>query len=91
VTVRDPATLECREVVEVVSDFLDGALAAGDRARVEQHLLVCPPCARYLAQMRSTVGGLGDLSAAHEPVEVGRELVDLFRQWKRKGSGDGPA
>jgi anti-sigma factor RsiW len=91
VTVRDPATLECREVVEIVSDFLDGSLPARDRARVEQHLLVCPPCSRYLAQMRATVGGLGDLRAAHEPVEVGRELVDLFRQWKRKGSNDDPA
>jgi anti-sigma factor RsiW len=84
VIVRDPATLECREVVEVVSEFLDGALAAGDRARVEQHLLVCPPCTRYLAQMRSTVGSLGDLGAAREPVEVGQKLVELFRQWKRK-------
>ena len=83
-TVRDPATLECREVVEIVSDLLDGSLAAGDRARVEQHILVCPPCTRFLAQMRSTVGGLGDLRGAHEPVEVSRELVDLFRQWKRK-------
>jgi anti-sigma factor RsiW len=87
-SVRDPAVLECREVVEIVSDFLDDALAAGDRARVEQHLLVCPPCAGYVAQVKSTIVRLADLGAAEQPVVVGADLLDAFRRRNRKGSGD---
>jgi predicted anti-sigma-YlaC factor YlaD len=88
VTIRDPAVLECREVVEIVSDFLDGALATGDRARVEQHLLVCPPCAGYLAQVKSMLVQLADLGAAEQPVAVGSDVLDAFRRLNRKRSDD---
>jgi anti-sigma factor RsiW len=96
VTVRDPAVLECREVVEIVSDLLDDALAAADRARVEQHLLVCPPCAGYVAQVKATIVHLSDLAAPDPPAAsdasatssaVAPALVEAFRQWKRKGTG----
>lgn len=90
-TVVDLAVLECKEVVEIVSDFLDGALASGDRARVEQHLLVCPPCAGYIAQVKSTLVQLADLGAAQRPVAVGSELLEAFRRLNRKRSeDDGP-
>jgi len=85
-TVRDPALLECREVVEVVSDFLDDALAAADRARIEQHLLVCPPCAGYVAQVKATIVHLAELAAADGPSAPAPTLVEAFRQWKRKGT-----
>ncbi|HLK39085.1 MAG TPA: anti-sigma factor [Polyangiaceae bacterium] len=87
-TVVDPAVLECKEVVEIVSDFLDGALAAGDRARIEQHLLVCPPCAGYIAQVKSTLVQLADLDAAQQPVAVGSELLEAFRRLNRKQVDD---
>jgi anti-sigma factor RsiW len=84
VTLRDPARLECREVVEVVSDFLSGALTADDRARLEQHLLVCPPCTLHVAQVRATIEHLAELRTDRGAADVGPALVDLFRHWAKK-------
>ena len=50
--------LSCREVVEVLGDYLEGAMAPGDRARLECHLADCEGCAAYLEQLRVTVGAL---------------------------------
>jgi anti-sigma factor RsiW len=87
-TVRDPAVLQCKEVVELVSEFLGSALAPVDRARLEQHLLVCPPCTLHVAQVRATIAHIATLRDGDAPVEVTPALVDLFRQWKKKRTGD---
>ncbi len=55
------ARLACREVVELVSDYLEDALTPTRRARVEAHLDTCPDCTAYLAQLRATIGALGRL------------------------------
>lgn len=60
-TVRDPSVLTCQEVVELVTEFLGDALPSDDRIRIEQHLLVCPPCTLYLGQVRATIALTGDL------------------------------
>ena len=52
--------LVCREVVELVTDYLGGTLPAHDRARFDAHLATCPPCTAYLAQVKTTLGQLGD-------------------------------
>jgi anti-sigma factor RsiW len=82
VTVRGPEALVCKEVVEMVSEYLDGAMSPADRARLEQHLLVCPPCTSHVGQVRATIGHIAKLRAG-APV-VGPAVVDLFREWKRK-------
>lgn len=87
-TASDPTRLECKEVVELVTEFLGGAMLPEDRARLEQHLLVCPPCTLHVGQVRSTIGHLADLRANRTPAEVGPALVDLFRQWKKRARDD---
>ena len=87
-TVRDPAVLECKEVVELVTEFLGSTLAPVDRARLEQHLLVCPPCTLHVAQVKATIAHIAQLRADDAPVDVRPALVDLFRQWKKKRTGD---
>jgi hypothetical protein len=87
VTVRDPARLECKEVVELVTELLGDAMAPEDRARLEQHLLVCPPCTIHVAQVRSTIDQLAGLREGRA-VQVGPALVDLFRQWKKRAGDD---
>lgn len=77
-TMRDPSTLTCREVVELVSDFLGDGLDAEERIALEQHLLVCPPCTLHVGQMRTTLDLTARLRAADKPAPV----MDLFRQWK---------
>jgi anti-sigma factor RsiW len=91
VTLRDPAMLECRQVVEVVSDFLGGAMTPEDRARLEQHLLVCPPCTLHIAQMRATIEHIAALRREPVPAEVAPALVSAFRQWAKKRAGDDDA
>ena len=69
VTVRDPASLECKEVVELVTEFLGATMAPEERARLEQHLLVCPPCTLHVAQVRSTIAHIAELRTAPAPGE----------------------
>jgi hypothetical protein len=81
-TVRDPAELTCREVVELVTELLSDALAPEDRARLEQHFLACPPCTLHLAQMKSTILLTQELRGEEQPAPPA--LVDVFRRWKAK-------
>jgi anti-sigma factor RsiW len=73
--------LSCREVVEMVTDYLEDALPPEVRLWVELHLATCAGCGAYLDQMRETVRLLGTLS--EEPLEpaVRVELVQAFRDW----------
>jgi hypothetical protein len=82
--VRGPATLTCKEVVELVTELLGDALSADDRVRIEQHLLVCPPCSLYVGQVRSTVELAGRLRTEMAPAEVNPAILSLFRRWKQK-------
>ena len=79
--VSHPTALTCKEVVELVTELLDDAMPAEDRARLEQHLLVCPPCTLHIRQVKSTI----DLAAAlHAAAVPSPSVVELFRAWKRK-------
>jgi anti-sigma factor RsiW len=83
-----PGDLECRELVELVTDYLEGALAPGERARFDRHLALCDGCTTYLRQLRATLRAAGRLSERSLPEGVRNRLLDAFRDWKRR---DGPA
>jgi anti-sigma factor RsiW len=77
--------LLCAEFVEVVTDYLEGAMDRRDRARLESHLRSCPGCTRYLAQMRATIGLTGRLRAADiDALGVGARdaLLAAFRDYR---------
>ena len=74
--------LTCQELVELVTDYLEGALPAGDRRRFDVHLSDCPGCAVYLDQMKATVTTLGQLSADDIPAGACDELLAAFRGWR---------
>jgi predicted anti-sigma-YlaC factor YlaD len=76
--------LPCRELVELVTDYLEGALSAGERARFEEHLRGCSGCRAYLEQMRLTIQALGRLTEEAIPPEAKQELLRVFRDWKRR-------
>jgi anti-sigma factor RsiW len=74
----------CREVVELMSAYLEGTLSVGDRARFEAHLTGCDGCTAYLAQLRTTLrvlGTLPDEPPMPEPLKA--ELLRAFRDWRR--------
>jgi anti-sigma factor RsiW len=82
---NDEIELVCRELVELVTEYLGGTLSAENRARLEQHLSSCPPCTAYLAQMTTTLELAAELGAPDElPDEQAADrLGELFRDWHR--------
>lgn len=72
----------CQELVELVSDYLEGTLSPHDRARIDAHLRACDGCSEYIAQMRRTIELTGRLQPeALEPAARER-LLAAFREWK---------
>jgi anti-sigma factor RsiW len=55
--------LACKRVVEMVTDYLEGALPTEDAAQLEQHLVLCDPCVQYVDQHRTLIAALGKLPA----------------------------
>lgn len=76
--------MTCKELVEVVTDYLEGGLPDEDRRRLERHLEECPYCAEYVAQMRQTIAALGELSPDAIAPKRQRELVEAFRGWRSR-------
>ncbi|MGE0599581.1 MAG: zf-HC2 domain-containing protein [Dehalococcoidia bacterium] len=74
--------LACREVVQLVTDYLEGVLPAGERQRFETHLGACPDCSRYLGQFQQTIAATGRLEEDDLSPEAKEALVDAFRNWK---------
>ena len=75
--------LSCREVVEVLGDYLDGAMAPEDRVRLEEHLADCEGCTAYLEQLHATIGLSGRLSEEAVSPEAMAPLLEAFRAWRR--------
>jgi anti-sigma factor RsiW len=75
--------LVCQQVVELVSDYLEGALSRRDRRRFERHIRGCPNCTAYLEQMRVTIAETGRLTPEDLSPEARDEFTELFRTWRR--------
>jgi anti-sigma factor RsiW len=75
-------SLVCRQAVELMSEYLDGALSARDRARLETHLSGCAHCSEYLAQLRVTIDALGRPEPDALSDEALAELVGVYRRWR---------
>ena len=74
--------LSCQEVVELVTDYLDGALSADDATLFEQHLNFCEGCVWYVDQIRTTVETLGEVREEDVPPEAKDRLMAAFRDWR---------
>ena len=76
--------MSCRELVEVVTDYLEGVLSLPDRARFEEHLGECPGCQIYLDQMRQVIRTMGKLQEDSVSAPAMETLQQAFRNWKRE-------
>jgi anti-sigma factor RsiW len=77
--------LSCHELVELVTDYLDGALERRARARFEAHIRACRDCTAYLEQIRTTIRLTGRLRADDLDPAARDALLHAFRAWKRDG------
>ncbi len=75
--------LTCQEFVELVTDYLEGALDEGATTRFEQHLAFCPGCGTYLNQMKETASRLGEIPVETLSEEMQATLLAAFRDFRR--------
>jgi len=73
--------MSCKELVELVTDYLEGVLSAEDRRRFEQHIADCSWCGRYLEQMRLTINTVGRIEEDSISPAAKDSLLDAFRDW----------
>jgi anti-sigma factor RsiW len=75
--------MACIELVDVVTDYLEGTLGEDDRRRLEAHLEICPYCVEYIEQFRRTIEAMGGLTPESIPPERRSELLEAFRGWRQ--------
>lgn len=79
---RQKRMLTCQEMVELVTDYLEGRLDDVSRQRFEAHVAECAACVLYIEQMRETIAALGHIPAETVSAEAEQELVAAFREWR---------
>lgn len=75
--------LTCQEFVELVTDYLEGALDEDTTARFEQHLAACQGCETYLNQMEETASRLGEIPVETLSDDARSRLLSAFRDFHR--------
>ena len=77
--------LMCRELVEVITDYLEGSMPARERARFEAHLAGCDACTAYVEQMRITIRLTGRLDERDLDADTRAALMHAFHGWAGSG------
>ena len=75
--------LTCAELVELLTDYLEGALSTSEQARVERHLRGCENCTRYVEEMLTTIALVGRIEEDDLSAQAKTELLEAFRGWAR--------
>jgi anti-sigma factor RsiW len=75
--------ITCQEVVELVNDYLEGALPPDETELFEQHLTFCQGCESYVEQLRATVATVGRIGEEDLAPDTRQRLLDAFRGWRR--------
>lgn len=79
--------MACQELVEVITDYLEGTLAASDRVRFDTHLSTCAACREYVEQMRAVIRLSGELTARAIEPATRDSLLRAFRRWRDAQTG----
>jgi anti-sigma factor RsiW len=76
--------LTCREIVQMITEYLEDTMPPDTRLRFERHVAICPACRGFLAQMRETLRLSGEITEESLSPEMRDELLAAFRDWKPK-------
>jgi anti-sigma factor RsiW len=82
-SVHDLPEMPCRELVELVTEYLEDRLSPVDRARFEAHLAACDACRAFMDQFRDTIRSLGRLPEESLSPEARAALLAAFRGFNR--------
>ena len=80
----DERTLTCKELVELVTEYLEGVLSSEDKERFEIHLATCNDCTTYLQQMRKTIQAVENLEESSLSPQAKENLLRVFQNWKTR-------
>ena len=83
--------LVCQQVVELVTDYLEGSLSARDARRFERHLAACDGCEAYVEQIRVTIAVTGQVTLEDLDEQVVDQLLSLFEAYREEGDAPGPS
>jgi anti-sigma factor RsiW len=75
--------MNCKELVELVTDYLEGKLPSVETVRFEQHLSTCDGCTNYVAQIRQTIRVVGSLRRDALTTRQWQDLMKIFRDWRK--------
>jgi predicted anti-sigma-YlaC factor YlaD len=78
--------MRCQQAVELLTDYLEGALSRHEQARLESHLQTCDGCRAYLEQLRATISVLGQARLVPPDPKVRAELIELYRRYHTPSS-----
>ena len=76
-----PSSLTCKELVELVTEYLEGGLQPDERLAFERHVAICPPCRGYFSQLRRIARTAGSLREEHVPAALRDDLLNAFLTW----------
>jgi anti-sigma factor RsiW len=77
--------LTCREIVQLMTEYLEDTMSTKTRLRFERHVAICPACRGFLAQMREMLRLSGDITEESLPPQMRHDLLVAFRQWRPHG------
>ncbi len=75
--------LSCKQITELVTEYVEGKLSLVDLVRFQMHVGICRNCRRYVRQVKATIGALGRLPPPEVPAELEDELLRRFEGWKK--------
>ena len=75
--------MDCNELVELITDYLENTLQQADRERFDAHLKECPFCVIYVEQMRATLAALGTVPTDSLSDEARELLLQTFRDLRK--------
>lgn len=76
--------LTCKQLVMLITEYVEGALSARERARFDEHLMKCDGCSEYLRQLRTTIRIVGRLREDDIASPARDALLAAFRDWKSR-------
>jgi anti-sigma factor RsiW len=80
--------LVCQEMVELITDYLEGTLSRSQRRRFEAHIAACENCTEYLRQMRATIRLTGRLRAEDMTPAMRVEFTELYQRWREEETAE---
>ena len=74
-----PTTIECRQIADLLGDYLDGTLPKSTRELLEWHIEGCPPCVAFVNTYRGTINAAAKLKEVQVPAELKKRLLAVLR------------